>query len=169
MDGTLLEAFRHHAWATRELLISCRGLSDAQLTSTTTGTYGSILDTLDHLILSDGGYLRRPTGSAPQWALDDVETRDLDEMDRRAAEAAERWERFLSRDEAIDSERLLILDQGAYEARLSVVLCQALHHGTLHREQVCAIITALGVEPPDLQVWAYAEATGRARERAPSD
>jgi len=34
----------------------------------------------------------------------------------------------------------------------------------VHREQICSILTALGLEPPDLQVWAYAEATGHSRE-----
>jgi len=45
-----------------------------------------------------------------------------------------------------------------------VPIAQALHHGNVHREQICSVLTTLGLEPPDLQVWAYAEATGHARE-----
>jgi hypothetical protein len=44
-----------------------------------------------------------------------------------------------------------------------VVLVQALHHVSAHGEQVCACLAALGVEPPDLQPWARADATGRSR------
>jgi hypothetical protein len=46
-----------------------------------------------------------------------------------------------------------------------VLIAQALYHGTAHREQICAILTGFGLEPPDVQVWAYADATGRGRER----
>lgn len=60
----------------------------------------------------------------------------------------------------------MVLDEGADEARASVILTQALHHGSAHREQICAILTGFGMQPPDVQAWAYAEATGRARERA---
>ncbi len=49
-----------------------------------------------------------------------------------------------------------------------MLVVQALHHGNAHREQICAILTGLGIEPPDIQVWAYAEATGHARERSPT-
>jgi len=29
-------------------------------------------------------------------------------------------------------------------------------------------MTGLGVQPPDIQAWSYAEATGHARERTPN-
>ncbi len=39
--------------------------------------------------------------------------------------------------------------------------------GTDHRSQVCTALTSLGVEPPDIDVWAYARESGRERlERA---
>jgi uncharacterized damage-inducible protein DinB len=45
------------------------------------------------------------------------------------------------------------------------VLAQALHHGTDHRSQICTILTTLDVEPPELGLWDYAEATNRAAPR----
>jgi uncharacterized damage-inducible protein DinB len=49
-----------------------------------------------------------------------------------------------------------------------VLVIQALHHGNPHREQICAILTGLGIEPPDIQARAYAEATDHAREPSPT-
>ena len=49
--------------------------------------------------------------------------------------------------------------------RASVFVSQALHHGNAHREQICSILTSLGIEPPDVQAWGFAEATGRMWER----
>jgi uncharacterized damage-inducible protein DinB len=165
MKEILLEAFRHHAWANKQLLAACRGLPQEQLRlpGTAAGTDRGILAILNHITQSDRGYASR-RGERPAWAEDAEDTADLDELERRAAENAEVWERLLS--QPLDATKLIVLDQGAYEAEQSVLVVQALHHGNAHREQVCAILTGLGIEPPDVQAWAYAEATGHARERS---
>jgi uncharacterized damage-inducible protein DinB len=50
-----------------------------------------------------------------------------------------------------------------FHAPAGVRLAQVVQHGNDHRSQVCTALTSLGVEPPDIAVWAFAEATGRAR------
>jgi len=167
MKEILLEAFRHHAWATKQLLAACRGLPSEQLRlpGTAAGTDRGILAILNHIIQSDRGCVSR-RGDRPAWVENEEDTADLDELERRADENAEVWERFFS--QPLDVSKLIILDQGAYEAEQSVLVVQALHHGNAHREQLCAILTGLGIEPPDIQAWAYAQATGHARERSPS-
>jgi uncharacterized damage-inducible protein DinB len=167
MTEMLLEGFRHHAWATKQLLAACRRLPPEQLTSpgTAAGTDRGILAILNHITQADRGYASR-RGERPDWAENEEDTTDLNELERRADENAEVWERFLS--QPLEATKLIILDQGAYEAEQSVLVVQALHHGNAHREQICAILTGLGIEPPDIQAWAYAEATGHARERSPT-
>lgn len=165
MNDVLLEAFRHSAWASEQLLAACHGLSEDQLTSSAVGTYGGILATFNHLIRSDIGYIPRLTGR-PSWAEGD-DTSDLDQLKARVEETAQLWERFLS--EPVDAERLLILDEGTYEAETSVLVVQALHHANVHREQICAILTGFGIQPPDVQAWAYADAMGKGRERTASN
>jgi uncharacterized damage-inducible protein DinB len=167
MNEALLDAFRHNSWATKQLIAACRGLSEEQLTSPATASFGGILATFNHIILSDTGYLRRLSGRAPIWAVDREESADLDQLEARVEETERIWEQFLA--EPIDAERVLILDEGAYEAHAGVLIAQALHHGNAHREQICAILTGFGLEPPDVQAWAYAEATGRGRERIADD
>jgi uncharacterized damage-inducible protein DinB len=95
----------------------------------------------------------------------DLEEVDIDQLHSRVEETEKLWEELLS--EPLDAERLIILDQGAYQAHAGVLVAQALHHGNAHREQICAILTGAGMEPPDIQAWAYANATGRGRERNP--
>ena len=174
MNGALLEAFHHDAWATDQLLEFCRGLPAEQLTAPGPGTYGGILETFNHLILSDARYLRRLAGTGPAWVDSeggsdpgdvDPGTIDIDRLRGRVAESALLWDRLLS--EPLDAERLIILDEGAYQAHAGVLVAQALHHGNAHREQICAILTGAGLEPPDVQAWAYAGATGRGGERIP--
>jgi uncharacterized damage-inducible protein DinB len=168
MKEILLEAFRHHAWANKQLLAACRGLPPEQLTlpgTPTAGTDRGILGILNHVLQSDRGYVSR-RGDRPDWVENEEDTTDLDELQRRAEENAQIWERFLS--QPLEATRLIMLDQGAYEAEQSVLIVQALHHGNAHREQICAILTGLGIQPPDIQAWAYAQATGHARERSPT-
>ena len=167
MKEILLEGFRHHAWGNKQLLAACRALPHEQLTlpGTAAGTDRGILAILNHIIQSDRGYVSR-RGERPDWVENEEDTADLDELERRADENAEVWERFLS--QPIEATKLIILDQGAFEAEQSVLVVQALHHGNAHREQICAVLTGLGIEPPDIQAWAYAQATGHARERSPT-
>ena len=167
MKEIMLEAFRHHAWATRQLLTACRRLPPEQLTlpGTAAGTDRGILAILNHITQADRGYASR-RGDRPAWVESEEDTVDLDELERRADENAEVWERFLS--QPLEASKLIVLDQGAYEAEQSVLVVQALHHGNAHREQISAILTGLGVEPPDIQAWTYAQATGHARERSPT-
>jgi uncharacterized damage-inducible protein DinB len=63
MSRSVLEdAFAHHVWATLLLVGSCLALSPEQLGTAVPGTYGSILDTVRHLVGSDSWYLFDITG-----------------------------------------------------------------------------------------------------------
>lgn len=167
MNELLREAFRHNTWATKTLITACRELTPEQLDATTTGTYGSVLATLTHLVCSDAAYLPRAKVQRPDWAGGDDVVVSLDELEARVDETAPLWEAYL--DDPLDATDLIVLDEGAYEAQSCVPIVQALHHGNTHREQVCAILTVLGFDAPDLQAWAWAEATGRAKELRPQD
>jgi uncharacterized damage-inducible protein DinB len=97
MKDILLEAFRHHAWANKQLRAACRSLPPEQLTlpGTAAGTDRGILAILNHIIRSDRGYASR-RGERPAWVENEEDTNDLDELERRADENAEVWEQFLS-------------------------------------------------------------------------
>jgi uncharacterized damage-inducible protein DinB len=162
VNGALIEAFRHNAWATRHLLAFCRDLSEEQLGSVTTGSYGDILATFNHLIFADAGYLRRLSGRGQDW-LDGDDSTDLTQLEEWVNETQQLWEQYLS--EPVDAEKVYQVDDGAYEVRAGVIVAQALHHGSSHREQICAILTSLGIQPPDVQAWEYAWKTGRIWKR----
>ena len=164
MNELVLEALRHNTWATKRLLESCRSLQDDQLSSAGIGTYGGILATFHHIIRAEAGYVSRILG-IPRSALASSDSTDFDVLDSAVEETAGLWEQYLA--QPVDADQLVILNEGAYEAPASVLVAQALHHGNAHREQVCSILTGLGIEPPDVQAWAWADATGRGRERKP--
>ncbi len=160
MNELLLDAFRHSAWAKERLIAACGSLSPEELGSSAPGSFGSILATLNHLVITDANYVARLDDGPPAW-LDEQAANDLSKLLTLADETADRWQRFLS--EPVNGERIVTLDKGAYETHAGVVVVQALHHVSVHGEQVCASLTALGIEPPDVQPWALADETGRSR------
>jgi uncharacterized damage-inducible protein DinB len=53
MNLLLATLFRHNRWANLRLLDTCAGLSDAQWQAGVLGTYGSVRDTLVHLLAAE--------------------------------------------------------------------------------------------------------------------
>jgi uncharacterized damage-inducible protein DinB len=165
-DG-LIDGFRHNTWATSLVLAACQDLTQHQLDTTVPGTFGSVIDTLRHLVASEGGYCRRLTGDEPEWLQRARETESVAELARYNDELATRWERFLAT--PFDAERVFVMDWDDGSSRdvpAGVVLMQVLHHANEHRTQVNTALTTLGVTPPELGVWEFAAATERAPRHA---
>ena len=160
MGDVLVDAFRHKAWAMKTLIAACEGLSVEEL-NRPGPVVGSLLATLNHLVLADAGYIASLGGGRASWATAGGETDDLNQLLARVEESSGRWERFLA--EGFDGERLVYLDAGAYETYASVVVVQALHHAAAHGEQIRAGLKALGLAPPDVQPWEFADTSGRSR------
>lgn len=166
MNDGLIDGFRHNTWSTRQVLLVCQDLTPSQLDATALGTYGSIIESLRHLVASEAGYCARLTGEDISWNRRDAELANLADLAARVDDLDACWERFLAT--PFDAERTFIVDWqdgGQRDVPAGVYLAQALHHGTDHRSQICTILTSIGVDPPGLGLWEYAEATNRARPR----
>jgi uncharacterized damage-inducible protein DinB len=162
MSNGFYDVAGHHAWATAQLLVFCQGLDEATLEATAPGTFGTIIETLRHMIDSEASYLFRLTGAWTERPWHGGEAVGLDVLAERAAVLSGTLERFLAGD--WDTERLGEArgDEGeVFAVRAGVFLTQALHHANEHRAHVCTILGALGYEPPDVSAWGYADATGR--------
>ena len=170
MGHGLHDLARHNAWATTQVVTFCQGLDEPTLNVTVPGTYGTIIETLRHLIASEASYLRRLTGatSAAPWGEEDAV--GLQVLAERAAELAAIWDKFLGGD--VETERL---GEGrgdrneVFAIPAGVFITQALHHANEHRAQICTILGALGHEPSDVSAWGYALATGRSTLKTPGD
>ncbi len=159
----LSDAFAHHVWATIRLIDTCLVLSEAQMATAVPGTYGSILDTMRHLVDSDCGYLFVLTyGRVPRI---DGEGMDLPAlravMDRNGTAWATVVAQDIDPDVTVSRRRE---DGSQTSAPIGIRLAQAIHHGTDHRSQICTALTALGVEPPAIDVWDFADHDGRLTE-----
>ena len=157
--SVLRDAFERHTWSTIRLLDRVSGLDRDVRDTGGHGMFGTVAETLTHLVDADARYLDR---------LDDPDLPPLAPRDRPEAleklrttvvANAERWTNALDR-----------LEGGTLHARIgaeaahpniepaeTVLLLQALHHGDEHRAQVCTALGASGTEVPDVSAWAFWE------------
>jgi uncharacterized damage-inducible protein DinB len=153
-------AFGHHAWATAQLFDICEGLDPQDLERPVPGVYGSILDILRHLVDADDWYLWCVSDGRLGLGNVDGSALTLQEVRALAERTAAAWEGFVAA--PLDADRdVAVEDEGhVYHAPLGLRLAQALHHGSDHRSQLCTGLTALGLQPPEFDLWAYGEAFG---------
>ena len=156
----LAEGFGHHVWATVRLIDVCAGLSKEQLEGSVPGTYGSIIETMRHLVGADTDYLF--VLSNGEIAGIEEDTMDLAALREEMVSNGQRWADVLPRHPDPDAVVIRHRDDGSEShAPTGTRLTQAIQHGTDHRSQICTALTALGIEPPEIDVWAYADDTGR--------
>lgn len=161
MNGGLLrDAFAHHVWATIRLIDACASLTTEQLEAAVAGTYGSIIETTRHLVGGDAAYLFVITsGREPEI---DEAAMGLPELRAAMERDGVAWTALLAGDLDPAADVVRHRDDGTdSHAPLGVRLAQALHHGTDHRSQICTTLTTLGIEPPEIDVWAFAQHEGR--------
>jgi len=168
MSRSLLgDAFAHHVWATLRVVDECLVLSPQQLDTAVPGTYGSILETMRHLVGADSSYLFVTSGE--RTPLIDEDHMDLRELRAAMESHGAAWSRLLGEDPDPDAVLERRRDDGSEtHAPMSIRLAQALHHGTDHRSQICTALTTLGVEPPAIDVWDFGEQDGRVVEIPPT-
>jgi len=162
----MADAFAHHVWATVRVLDACVALSPEQLAQDVPGTYGSILQTMRHLVGADSSYLYALTGGTV--GVIDEDRMDLADLRTVMQANGAAWSSLLARDLDPDVVVVRHRDDGSEShAPLGIRLAQALHHGTDHRSQVCTALTTLGVEPPAIDAWDFADQDGRLAEVPP--
>lgn len=156
-DDTLTTLFRHHLWANLRLLDACRTLTTEQLDASIPGSFGSIAVTWQHIVQSEQSYFSRISTGQPLIKAEDAPM-TMDEMAdslRTTGTGLIEWSAKVQPDEAV----VYNWEGTPRSVPKTIVLTQVINHATEHREQIKAIMTELGIEPPDLQPWEYFDAT----------
>lgn len=151
MTAALDLVLRHNAWANRHLLEFCAGLDRAALDRATPGTYGTLLETLQHIVSGEQWYIWLLCGETMGPSVDEKVPRPLDELMSIVARTGARVRELAATD---DADRTLTIDGKPWKA--GVIYAQLVHHGNEHRGQVKSILGASGIEPPGVSVWGYA-------------
>jgi len=149
--------FEHHLWATGSLIDHLDALPPERLDASVPGTYGSMIDTLTHMIDADSRYLLRLRDPSPpphedRTGITLTQLRsEMPEHRRRWGDALDALERGELRAEIVDHAS----DYPDTPDAEGLLLIQAIHHGNDHRTQICSTLGALEEEVPELDGWNY--------------
>jgi uncharacterized damage-inducible protein DinB len=154
---TLTTLFRHNLWANERIIELCAGLSDEQLDATLVGTFGSIRDTLQHIVTAERSYFSRISTGRPYRHPADappLTLADMLEWARASGAGLVQWAPQVQAGDVVEID----WDGVLRAVPKTILLTQAINHATEHRAQVMAILTQRGIEPPELDSWAYFDA-----------
>jgi uncharacterized damage-inducible protein DinB len=147
-DSLLLRFFDFSGWATQTLLEHCLGLGDRALRATAPGTYGTVHETLTHLVEADSSFLGLLVGSQEAYLEGSADPDTLRSYARRSREG---WRAYL--EAAPDHERVIEDSHGRAPAWVPAL--QAVHHLNDHIAHVETILGANGLPLVATDVWAY--------------
>jgi uncharacterized damage-inducible protein DinB len=155
-SDVLRSMFEHHLWATEVLIDHLDRLPAEQLDASVPGTYGSMIDTLTHMIDADSRYLLRLRDPSPPLAVDRVGV-PLAQLRSDMSGHRGRWDEAL---DDLEAGRLhaAILGRDDYpdtDPAESMLLIQAIHHGNDHRTQICSTLGALELPLPEIDGWDF--------------
>ena len=150
MPSYLQRLIDYNNWANRGLIEFLGGLPPETLDATAAGVYGSIRETLEHLLSSELKYhqylARLPRAEVPRPLRP-----DLGQLHGIAEQSAANLTTLV--DALPEPGDFLTLRDGNRSA--ATILTQLVMHGCEHRAHVGTILGSLGIEPPDLDAWAH--------------
>ena len=159
----LRELARYNRWMNEKLYDAVAGLSGEDRTRDLGAFFGSVLGTLNHLLLADRAWLARFHGDRERFASRDaegrvIEIRGLDQilypdLDRlriereRTDDDLQAWVEGLAEADLDAPLRYRTSTGASQEHPTWWAVFHAFNHQTHHRGQLTALLTRLGVDP----------------------
>lgn len=156
-NDCLVKLFEHNNWANERLIDACSVLTDGQLDAAPPdGDAWTLRHTLTHLVSAQRGYLSLLTLPVEARRHAPLTFAELGESARASGAGL----LALAQTEAAEHPPGPLRTTDGYLVAPWVVMVQVINHAHDHRHQVRGLLQALGVTPPRLDAWCYAEATG---------
>lgn len=154
---TLTTLFSHNLWSNLRLLECCAALSSEQLDATVSGAYGSIRDTLQHIVTAEQSYFSRISTGQPRRRSNDAPPLTIAEM---AESLRTTGAGFIAWAPKVQADDIVHLDWDGTprDVPKTIILTQVINHATEHRAQIMVILTQLEIQSPELDSWAYFDA-----------
>lgn len=154
--STLVEFIRYNNWANQQVIDACMKLSEEQLAAPIPGAYGSIRDTLEHIIRAEAGYVRRMTGD-PDRLQPSFKWEDKPKLADMKAYNVEVGNALIELAETIDPKKPIYEEyEGQHnEYNCLLIFIQTIDHGVEHRTNITTLLNQEGLKPPDVDGWGY--------------
>ena len=154
----LERTFDYGYWANRKLLQVVAQLTPDQFTQPVAGSYGSVRNTLVHILSAEWGWLDRCGGPTRGPALKPDDYPTLDSVLATWTSVEANLREFLSRLKDEDLIRIVEFTIPGSEKRLmelGALLQHTATHGVHHRGQVALLLRVLGYTPGNVDLLIY--------------
>ena len=157
---------RYNVWAMRKLYEHVEALPEADYRRDCGLFFKSVHGTLNHLLVGEHllGFRRFAQGVSPQLRLNEEAEPDRARLRERLIEGAQGWLPFIDACDAarFDGRLDYTSTQGvARSLPFEVALTHVFNHGTHHRGQITAAITAMGHACPEIDLLWMLQAESR--------
>ena len=155
-DIRTLYAF--NSWANRRTRETCAPLAPEEFTRDMRSSFGSVRDTLVHLLGAERVWLERWLGRSPEAFAAPTDFPDLASVERQWAEIEREQAAFIASLKPEDLGRVLrfkAFSGAPQEDQLEHTLQHLVNHGTYHRGQVATMLRQLGAKPVSTDMIAY--------------
>lgn len=147
----LSRLIEYNSWANAGLIGFVATLPPETLDLTAPGVYGSVRDTIAHVLTGERSYHRHLTGLPRADRAADPERPDMAWLQQLANESAANLTSLL---EALpDAQTKLHTRDGQRAA--GTIVTQLVVHGCEHRGHIGTILGAHGIEGPELDGWSF--------------
>ena len=167
MDS-LQALYAYNAWANARVFAVCGGLDQAHLEERAPGTFGSIEDTLKHLVSTEEVYaamLRDETlaqGEQREAQREAYFAHDVTWFAERAAQLGRAYQDLLAQAGATFYDEPLLVPWFDFRLTKHDGLLQVLSHSAQHRAQVFSVLGERGLEVPNLDYVLFVQSKGAA-------
>jgi uncharacterized damage-inducible protein DinB len=152
--------YEYDSWANRKLLYVVSQLTPEQFTQSVAGAYGSVRNTMVHILSAEWGWLDRCGGAERGERLKPIDYPTVESLKRLWIRVEEHLREFLSRLKDGDLDRVVEYDfgQGPKMSTLGELMQHAAIHAVHHRGQVALLLRSIGVVPGNFDIlFFYAE------------
>jgi uncharacterized damage-inducible protein DinB len=155
----LANLFGLNLWTNLALIDACAALDPSVLDADAPGTFETIRATLWHIIEIENRFLAALQGEAnaglkPLTGSLDGDLSTLRVYALGTGEGLTAWAESVSGDPMLSGD----WDDGPYHVPASMFAAQAILHAKEHRIQVQEALERAGIDPPDLDAWAWWDA-----------
>lgn len=155
---------RYNVWANARLYDACAALPAGELARDRRAFFGSILGTLNHMLVADRIWRGRIEGFDPAIpSLDTVLHEDFAELRAAREDEDDRWVALV---DAQDAAALAApvhyrtMAGSEHATRLGHILAHVVNHGTHHRGQAHGLLSQVPADPPPLDLIYYLREAG---------
>ncbi|WP_417453952.1 DinB family protein [Kiloniella sp.] len=157
----LIQLAEYNKWANQTLYKSCANLPEADYKAERPSFFGSIHNTLNHILVGDKIWFGRFEGAPEKLSLSDILYQDFSSLQTaRESEDARilKYAQSISQDTLDNDLSYKNVAGDNHCDPMSALLRHAFNHQTHHRGQVHCLLSQTDVPPPSLDIMYYLRA-----------